>query len=252
MSVPDRKPRRRSGPCRDRIEALEGRALLSITASSFSENAITNTPLTIQLSPYVQDSDPAATLDFNLVSATTADGAQVSVNSATGLVSYSPGSSFASPDSIQYFVTDSDGDMSATETVTLSLSSVAANPVAVSEVEGQATIGLSILNVPGAVEDVLSKPTYTFSNAQVVTSGDGTVSFSDSKDGTFTYTPPSSTFTGAVMISYQISDGSGTSSSTIELDIGPIAADPVTWGTLFEHEHTSAINDRSEPVGPRS
>ena len=128
--------------------------MLSITASSFSQNALTNTPFTIQLSPYVQDSDPAATLDYKLVSATTPDGALVSVDAATGLVSYAPGSSSTSPDSLQYFVTDSDGDMSATETVTLNLSSVAASPVAVSEVEGQSTIDLTILNLPGAIQDV--------------------------------------------------------------------------------------------------
>ena len=61
---------------------------------------------------------------------------------------------------------------------------------------------------------------------------DGTVSFTNTKNGTFTYTPPGPTFTGDVTISYQVTDGTGTSSSTVEIDIGPIAADPVTWGTL--------------------
>ena len=112
------------------------------------------------------------------------------------------------------------------------LSSVAANPVVVSEVEGQSTIGLTILNLPGAIQDTSGKPSYTFSNAQVVNAGDGTVNFSNTRDGTFTYTPPSSTFTGNVTIFYDVSDGTGTSGSTVEIDVGPISADPVTWGTL--------------------
>ena len=73
-----------------------------------------------------------------------------------------------------------------------------------------------------------------------MTSGGGTVSFTDTKDGAFTYTPPGSSFAGDVIISYQISDGTGTSSSTVELDIGPIAADPVTWGTLSSTNSTLA------------
>ena len=117
----------------------------------------------MQLGPYVQDSDPGATLTYSLVSPTTADGAAVSVDAATGVASYLPGSNVSSPDSFQYFVADSDGDTSTTETVTLNLSSVAANPVAVSEVQGQSTIGLTIANLPSAVQDVASKPSFTFS-----------------------------------------------------------------------------------------
>jgi large repetitive protein len=238
MSVRYQRARRQTRVGLGHIEMLEGRALLSITADSFSENALKNTALTIELSPFVEDSDPAAILNFSLVSPTTSDGASVSVNATSGVVTYTPGSNSSSPDSFHYFVSDSDGDTSATETVTLNLSSVAASPVAVSEVEGQSTIGLAIINVPGAVQDTATKPTYTFSNAQVVISGTGTVSLTDTKSGTFTYTPPSSSFTGEVLISYEVSDGTGASSSSIQLDIEPIAADPVTWGTLSSTDAT--------------
>ena len=119
------------------------------------------------------------------------------------------------------------------------LLSITASPVSVSEVEGQSTISLTILNLPGAVSDTASKPSYTFSNAQVVNVGDGTVSFTNTKNGAFTYTPPSPTFIGDVTISYQVGDGTATSGSTVEIDIGPIAADPVTWGTLSSTNATS-------------
>jgi hypothetical protein len=119
------------------------------------------------------------------------------------------------------------------------LLSIMASAVTVSEVEGQSTIDLAILNLPGAVVDTASKPIYTFSNAQVVNVGEGTVSFTDTKNGAFTYTSPSPTFIGNVTISYQVSDGTGTSSSTVEIDIGRIAADPVTWGTLSSTNATS-------------
>jgi hypothetical protein len=112
------------------------------------------------------------------------------------------------------------------------LFSITASPAQVSEVEGQSSITLTILNLPGAVVDTSSKPTYTFSNAQVMNAADGTVSLSNTNDGAFTFTPAGSTFTGAVTISYNVSDGTGTSGSTVEIDIGPIAADPVTWGAL--------------------
>jgi hypothetical protein len=232
MSWRFHKRRRRASSCLDRIEELEGRTLLSVTATSFSDNVLSNTATTIELSPHVQDSDPNATLTYELVSTSTTDGGQVSVGAASGLVSHTPAANSTSPDSFEYFVTDSDSDSSAMETVTLNLSSVAALPAVVNEVEGQSTIGLTILDQPGAIKDNSSKPTYTFSNAQVANGGEGTVSFTDTKIGRFTYTPPSSTFTGEVTISYQVSDGTGTSASTVEIEIGPIAADPVMWGTL--------------------
>ena len=43
---------------------------------------------------------------------------------------------------------------------------------------------------------------------------------------------------GDVIISYEVADGTGTSSSSVALDIGPIAADPVTWGTLSSTNST--------------
>jgi hypothetical protein len=119
------------------------------------------------------------------------------------------------------------------------LLSITASSVSVSEVEGQSTISLTILNLPGAVSDSSSKPSYTFSNAQIVNVGDGTVSFTNTKNGAFTYTPPSPNFTGDVTISYQVGDGTATSGSTVEIDVGPIAADPVTWGTLSSTNATS-------------
>ena len=178
------------------------------------------------------DSDPNATLTFKLASTTTADGGQISINAASGLVSYTPAASSPSQDSFSYFATDSDGDTSATQTVTLNLASVAANPVVVQEVEGQSKIVLTILNLPGAIADTSSKPSFTFSSLQVVNAGDGTVSLTNAKNGTFTYTPPNSTFTGTVDISYQVADKTGTSDSTVEIDVGPIAADSIEWGTL--------------------
>lgn len=102
----------------------------------------------------------------------------------------------------------------------------------------QSTIGLSIVNLPGAVQDSASKPAYTFSNALVANGAGGTVSLTDTKEGAFTYTPPSPSFTGNVIISYQVADGTGTESSTVQIDIGPIAADPVVWGTLSSSNAT--------------
>ncbi len=238
MSSRFHKRERRAVSCRGRIEELENRTLLSITATAFSYNVLENTASQIELSPFVKDSDTSATLTFDLVSTTTADGGQASVNAGSGLISYTPAANSPAQDSLQYFATDTDGDTSDTATVTLNLSSVAANPVVVSEVEGQATIPLTILNLPGSVLDTSSKPSYTFSNAEVVGIGDGTVSFTNTKNGAFTYTPPASNFTGNVAVSYKVADGTGTSNATVVIAIGPIAVDPVTWGTLSSSSAT--------------
>jgi len=245
MSSRSHNRRRRAVLSCYRIEALEGRALLSITAQAFSHNVLEKTASAIDLSPHVQDSDSTATLTFDLVSTTTADGGHVSVDAASGLVSYTPAANSPSQDSFSYFANDTDGDTSATQPVTLNLSSVAANPVVINEVEGQSTIGLTIENLPGAVQDVSSKPSYTFSNLQVANNGAGAVSLTNPHTGNFTYTPPGSTFTGNVIIAFQITDGTGTNNSTVEIDIGPIAADPVVWGTLAST--TSTIPSTTVP-----
>ncbi len=228
---------------RAEVELVERRTLLSVTASAFSENVLDSMPSTIDLGPYVADSDPSAVLTFELVSTTTSDGGAVSVNAATGLVNYTPAVDSPPTDTFQYSASDSDGDSSSTVTVTLNLSSIAANPVIVSEVQGQSTIALSIVNLPGAVQDSATKPAYTFSNVLVANGAGGTVSLNDANFGAFTYTPPSSTFTGNVIISYVVGDGTGTESSTVQIDIGPIAADPVVWGTLSSSNATIPSTD---------
>jgi hypothetical protein len=226
------KRSQRAALSRYRIDELEGRALLSITANAFSDSALDQGASQIELAPHVQDSDPSAKVTYHVVSTATADGATVSVNPLSGSVTYTPAASSLSDDSFSYFAQDSDGNISATQSVTLNLASIAANPFTVQELEGQPTIGLTILNLPGAVQDSSSKPGYTFSNLQVEQSGAGSVSLTDAHTGHFTYTPSSATFTGSVTITYQVTDGTDNSSSTVEIVIGPIVAQPVVWGTL--------------------
>ena len=173
MSRRSRGSRHLVHPFRGGIELLERRTLLSVTANAFSENVLENVPSTIDLGPYVADSDPSAVLTFELASTTTSDGGAVSVNPATGLVNYTPAALSVPTDTFQYSASDSHGDSSNTVTVTLNLASIAANPVIVSEVQGQSTIGLSIVNLPGAVQDSASKPAYTFSNALVCKTAPG-------------------------------------------------------------------------------
>jgi hypothetical protein len=232
MTWPFHKRRQRAALSRYRIEELEGRALLSITAQPFSVNALEQTASRIELAPHVRDSDPSARITYHLPSTATADGGTVSVDPASGLINYSPAAGSSSQDSFSYFAQDSDGNTSATQSVTLNLASVAANPFIVNELEGQASIGLTIVNLPGAVRDSSGKPSYTFSNLQVEQSGGGSVSLTNAHTGHFNYAPASATFTGSVTIAYQVTDGTGTSNSSVEIDIGPIVAQPVVWGTL--------------------
>jgi len=225
---------------------------------AFSDNVLDKLASTIDLSPHVEDSDATATPTFHLVSTTTPDGGDVSVDAGSGLVSYTPAANSPSQDSFSYFATDSDGDTSATQPVTLNLSSVAANPVVINEVEGQSTIDLTIENLPGAVHDVSGEPSYTFSSLQVANNGAGTVSLTNAHTGNFTYTPADATFTGNVIIAYQVTDGTGTNDSTVEIDIGPIAADPVVWGALasttpaIPSTTVPGLNDRIHDVTKNS
>jgi hypothetical protein len=238
MTWRSHKRRQRALLQRYRLEELEGRTLLSITAQAFSSNVLEQVASQIGLAPHVQESDPSAKVTYHLASTTTADGGTVSVNPVSGLVTYTPAASSSSQDSLSYFAQDSDGNTSATQTVTLNLATVAANPFIVNELEGQASIGLTILKLPGAVRDSSSKPSYTFSNLQVEQSGEGSVSLTNAHTGGFSYAPSTETFTGSVTITYQVTDGMDSSNSSVEINIGPIVAQPVVWGTLSSTSST--------------
>src|SRR6516164_1011869 len=135
MTWRSRKRWQRGVHSRYRIEELEGRALLSITANIFNYSVLDKGASQIELAPHVQDSDPSASVTYHLASTTTADGGTVSVNPVTGLVTYTPASSSSSQDSFSYFAQDSDGNTSATQPVTLNLASIAANSFTVNELE---------------------------------------------------------------------------------------------------------------------
>ncbi len=245
MSSTRHNRKRRASLSRFRLEELEARALLSLTAQPFSENVLDKSTLTFSLAPFVQESDPNATVTYSLTSTTTTDGGKISLDPGSGLVTFTPAASSPSQDSFSYSASDTDSNTTASEVVTLNLASIAANPSPIEEVEGQTTIGLTILNLPGAVQDDASQPSDTFSNLAVVQNGEGTVSLVDASTGRFTYTPPSSTFTGDVTITYQVTDGTSTNNSSVQIAIGPIAADPVAWGTLSST--TSTIPSTTVP-----
>ncbi len=220
------------------IEELESRNLLSITAQSFTLNALENTTRIINLAPRAADSDPNATLIFSLVSATSSGGGKVAVaNSLAGTVDYTP-PSLLSPfqDSFQYSVADSVGSAPVQATVTVNVASIAANPVLIGELEGQQSIPVTVAALAGAVQDVSVNPRYVFSNLAVANGGAGAVGgFTNSATGAFTYSPPSSSFTGVVDLSYQVTDATTNEvvKSIVALDIEPIVANPVAWNDLL-------------------
>ena len=224
--------RRRSLPYALRIEELENRTLMSLSAASFSENVLNSTASTIE--PARSSRKPTRQRDGHVRPRLDdqAKGGQLSINPASGLVQYMPGSGSPASDSFQYFATDSDANTSAIETVTLSLGSVAANPVSVSELEGQATIRSDDPEHSGSRPGRFEQAELYLLERGGSGAGNGAVSLTKNTTGALTYTLPSNGFTGAVIITYQVTDGTGDSASKVEIDLGPIAADPVTWGTL--------------------
>ena len=109
-----------------------------------------------------------------------------------------------------------------------------------SELDNQSTVTLTIANLPSAVQDTSSNPTYTFSNLRVADGG-GSVpahGFSDASVGAFTYTLPSPASPRSVHIDYSVSDGTNTADGVLTIQLVGIVANPANTSVLQNHQST--------------
>ena len=191
-----------------------GSVAVSVGAANDAPVAVDDTASTAE--------DTAVTIDV-LGNDTDLDGDPLSVTSATatngtvvvaadGSLTYTPEADFNGTDTITYEISDGAGG-TATGSVTVSVGAVNDAPVAVDDTAStlvDTAVTIDVLgNDTDLDEDPLTVTSATAPNGTVVVAADGSL----------TYTP-NAAFTGADVISYEISDGAGgTASASVAVDV---------------------------------
>ncbi len=191
-----------------------GSVVVSVGAANDAPVAVDDTASTAE--------DTAVTIDV-LGNDTDLDGDPLSVTSASatngtvvvaadGSLTYTPEADFNGTDTITYEISDGAGG-TATGSVAVSVGAVNDAPVAVDDTAStlvDTAVTIDVLgNDTDLDEDPLTVTSATAPNGTVVVAADGSL----------TYTP-NAAFTGADVISYEISDGAGgTASASVAVDV---------------------------------
>ncbi len=178
----------------------------------------------------------------------TAQGGSVAIN-ADGSYSYTPAANFSGTDSFTYTVTD--GTLTDTGTVTLTVAAINDGPAAGADTASTAEDTPVMIDVLANDSDVDGDPL----SVTGATAPNGTVTI-DPVTGALTYTP-NANFNGSDTISYTVSDGNGgTSTGTVTVLVAavgdvPVAVDDavtVSEDTPFTSVVSLIAND-SDPDG---
>jgi hypothetical protein len=168
---------------------------------------------------------PVPPASVNLASGTTTQGGSVSDN-GDGTVNYTPPAGVSGvTDTFQYTLTDSDGGVSNSATVSITITVVANTPPVANDLNVTTDEDTDLLTFPISNDtDADSDPLSIFS-FDINSVAGGTVV--DSGNNSLTYTPPANFF-GSDSFGYVVTDGNGgTDSATVFITVSPVNDAPV-------------------------
>ncbi|UWQ81545.1 tandem-95 repeat protein (plasmid) [Leisingera sp. S132] len=185
--------------------------------------------------PRSNDSDPEGTA-LSITGLGTPAHGSVQIN-ADGTVTYVPDANYFGSDSFTYTV--SDGELTATATITVAVQPVQDAPVAVND-------SASTAEDTAVVIDVAANDMELDGEALTVTAvtgaANGQVQFSG---GRITYTPDAD-FNGSEQLTYTVSDGNGgTATATVDITVTPVNDAPVVV-----NDTSSAAQSATQTVAP--
>lgn len=160
--------------------------------------------------------------------------------SANGDFTYTPNADFVGADSFEYEV--SDGSLTATATVNITVVGVNQPPVAmddsgVGDEDSQITGNVLNDNGNGVDSDPDGDP---LTVSTLASPANGTLTLN--ANGDYTYTPAAD-FNGADSFTYELSDGNGgTDSATVSLTVNPVNDGPVARNDAFAVNQNTALN----------
>nr|ABP47323.1 40-residue YVTN family beta-propeller repeat protein [Mycolicibacterium gilvum PYR-GCK] len=205
----------------------------SPSAAGDSATTAEDTPAVIDVK--ANDSDPNGD-DISIASVGTAQHGAVAV--LDGKITYTPESNFHGTDTFDYTITD--GDLSDTATVTVTVTPVNDAPVAVHDAITVAGSSVAnVINVLGNDTDPDTEVTLTVAEVGAPNHG-GTVTIVDGNAIAYT---PAAGFSGTETFSYTVSDGELTDTATVTVsveqvvpsNIAPSAYDNVSYYTTNEN-----------------
>lgn len=181
----------------------------SYTFNTFSGQAVSFNPL-------VGATDATGTLLPSTVSVSSPNhGGTATVNSTSGLITYTPLNNFTGTETFTYTVSDNNGAVSSPGTITFKVSTPAiSSPVANNTVAG--TLAGKAVNIPVLNSDL---PVTSFNLASLTVTAQPTHgSVVVNSDGTVTYTP-SGNFIGGDTFKYTVADNNGQVSNVAIVNI---------------------------------
>lgn len=172
---------------------------------------------------------------------TSATNGSTSVNTANGVITYTPTANFNGSDSFAYTVADTQGNTSASTTVTITVSAVNDAPVAVADT--------AVVTEDGSVViDVLSNDTDVdgasdINSASLIISSQPTNGSVVIENEKVTYTPASDYF-GSDTFEYTVSDNTGAVSSagTVTVNVSGINDAPTVVADTVQTDEDTAVS----------
>ncbi len=197
----------------------------SLIANADSASILEGSSKIVNLSSDIQDTTANPTLQFSIPSTSADGGAITGIDTSKGIFTYAPPSAtFTGTDTVTYTVTDKATNTTATGVFTLNVASLIAQPVHVGDLQGK----VNSIQIGPAIQDITANPTLQFSIPSTSTKG-GAISNIDAARGSFSYTPPSATFTGVDTLTYTVTDTTthASVSGTVTIDVETILAAPL-------------------------
>src|SRR5690554_6756942 len=182
---------------------------------------VEDTIFTSTVSLLANDSDEESAITVIAGTYTTAQGGTISI-ATDGSYTYTPALNFTGTDSVDYTITD--GSLTDTATLTITVSPVNDAPVAVDDAISIAedtvfTSTVSLLANDSDVDSSFTAVAGTYTTAQ-----GGTIVIA--ADGQYVYTPKAN-FNGTDTVDYTITDGSLTDTGTLTIVVTPVNDAPV-------------------------
>src|SRR5690554_3318631 len=182
---------------------------------------VEDTIFTSTVSLLANDSDEESAITVIAGTYTTAQGGTISI-ATDGTYTYTPALNFTGTDSVDYAITD--GSLTDTATLTITVSPVNDAPVAVDDAISIAedtvfTSTVSLLANDSDVDSSFTAVAGTYTTAQ-----GGTIVIA--ADGQYVYTPKAN-FNGTDTVDYTITDGSLTDTGTLTIVVTPVNDAPV-------------------------
>ncbi|WP_447971919.1 Ig-like domain-containing protein [Nitrospira sp. M1] len=188
------------------------------------------------------DNANGQTINVTTVVASDSSNGTVVVNATTGLITYTPDSSYSGLDTFTYTVDDTEGNTSNTATVTVTVNSSAAAPIAVNDAVSTPQ-GTPVQNFAVLANDNANGQTIDIATVVASDPSNGTV-IVNAMTGTITYTPDVG-FGGTDTFTYMVDDTEGDTSNTatVTVTVSSNAAAPIAMNDAVSTPQNTPVQN---------